>query len=204
MNSPYKLNQLIEKLDKEFKGYIKYVGMVRLLRALFNGGGEWEERISEMLTTISERERKVIEMRFGLKGNPMTLEEVARVFGVTKERIRQIEAKALRKLKHTTRKKILLGMTWQEATLELKEIKDALISQRSHKNLGEEHNEFLSNKRNILVCEMDLPTRIANSLLTGGYETVGEIIDASDKDLMKVRNVGRKSVSWIRNVISRL
>ena len=57
-----------------------------------------------MLNTLNARERAVIEQRFGLKdGNPRTLEEVGRQFNVTRERIRQIEAKALRKLRHPTR-----------------------------------------------------------------------------------------------------
>ena len=61
-----------------------------------------------MLHTLSDREAKVLKMRFGLDGyRPMTLEEVGREFGVTRERIRQIEAKALRKLKHPSRRKKL-------------------------------------------------------------------------------------------------
>ena len=62
------------------------------------------EKLSVVLNTLNERERAVIEQRFGLKdGNPRTLEEVGRQFNVTRERIRQIEAKALRKLRHPTR-----------------------------------------------------------------------------------------------------
>ena len=66
------------------------------------------ENIEEVLSALSEREAKVLEMRFGLNGQkPMTLEEVGREFGVTRERIRQIEAKALRKLKHPSKRKKL-------------------------------------------------------------------------------------------------
>ena len=62
------------------------------------------EKLSGVLNTLNERERAVIEQRFGLRdGNPRTLEEVGRQFNVTRERIRQIEAKALRKLRHPTR-----------------------------------------------------------------------------------------------------
>lgn len=64
--------------------------------------------LDEVLDTLSEREARVLKLRFGLERNKqMTLEEVGRVFGVTRERIRQIEAKALRKLKHPSRRKKL-------------------------------------------------------------------------------------------------
>ena len=57
-----------------------------------------------MLDTLADRERKVIELRFGLvDGHPRTLEEVGREFGVTRERIRQIESKTLAKLRHPSR-----------------------------------------------------------------------------------------------------
>ncbi len=63
-----------------------------------------KEKIKDVLDTLSGRERDVIEQRFGLKdGSPRTLEEVGKQFNVTRERIRQIEAKALRKLRHPTR-----------------------------------------------------------------------------------------------------
>ena len=66
------------------------------------------ENVEEVLKALSDREAKVLRMRFGLAGNrTMTLEEVGREFGVTRERIRQIEAKALRKLKHPSRRKKL-------------------------------------------------------------------------------------------------
>jgi RNA polymerase primary sigma factor len=66
------------------------------------------EQMQTVLDLLSERERKVLEMRYGLKdGQAHTLEEVGQAFGVTRERIRQIEAKALRKLRHPTRSRRL-------------------------------------------------------------------------------------------------
>lgn len=66
-----------------------------------------KENIDEVLASLSDREAKVLKMRFGLGYKPMTLEEVGKKFGVTRERIRQIEAKALRKLKHPSKRKQL-------------------------------------------------------------------------------------------------
>jgi len=66
------------------------------------------EQVQSALAALSERERQVLELRFGLiDGKDHTLEEVSRYFNVTRERIRQIEAKALRKLRHPTRSRHL-------------------------------------------------------------------------------------------------
>jgi RNA polymerase primary sigma factor len=66
------------------------------------------EQLGEVLSTLTEREEKVLRLRFGLEdGRSRTLEEVGREFTVTRERIRQIEAKALRKLRHPSRSKKL-------------------------------------------------------------------------------------------------
>ena len=65
---------------------------------------EQMEQLAKVLKGLAERERKVISLRFGLEdGHPRTLEEVGREFGVTRERIRQIESKTLAKLRHPSR-----------------------------------------------------------------------------------------------------
>jgi RNA polymerase primary sigma factor len=66
------------------------------------------ERTRDALQTLTKREENVLRMRFGIDANKdHTLEEVGQDFDVTRERIRQIEAKALRKLRHPTRSKLL-------------------------------------------------------------------------------------------------
>ena len=68
------------------------------------------EQLNEVLHTLSSREEQVLKLRFGLEdGRPRTLEEVGKEFNITRERIRQIEAKALRKLRHPSRSKKLQG-----------------------------------------------------------------------------------------------
>ncbi|MGH9205634.1 MAG: RNA polymerase sigma factor RpoD, partial [Acidimicrobiales bacterium] len=67
--------------------------------------------VEEILDTLTPRERRVLQLRFGLRGGDQrTLEEVGKRFGVTRERIRQIEAKALRKLRHPSRRKRLMAL----------------------------------------------------------------------------------------------
>ena len=69
-----------------------------------------KEKLGDVLTSLTERERRILEMRFGLvDGYERTLEEIGKMYNVTRERIRQIEAKALRKLRHPTRVRHLQG-----------------------------------------------------------------------------------------------
>ena len=66
------------------------------------------EQLLEVLEILTEREQRVLELRYGLKGGaPKTLEEVGAAFNVTRERVRQIEAKALRKLRHPSQSRKL-------------------------------------------------------------------------------------------------
>ncbi|MCF7668631.1 MAG: RNA polymerase sigma factor RpoD [Verrucomicrobia bacterium] len=77
-----------------------------------------KEKLTDVLGSLTERERKVLELRFGLgDGYSRTLEEVGKQFKVTRERIRQIEAKALRKMRHPTRFRQLQGFLESEAII---------------------------------------------------------------------------------------
>lgn len=77
-----------------------------------------KEKLNDVLCSLTERERQILEMRFGLKdGYGHTLEEIGKKFQVTRERIRQIEAKGLRKLRHPTRIRMLAGFLDSDETL---------------------------------------------------------------------------------------
>ena len=66
------------------------------------------EQLEEVLSTLTEREQEILRLRVGFdNGRPMTLEEVGELYGLTRERIRQIESKALRKLKHPKKSRLL-------------------------------------------------------------------------------------------------
>ncbi|MEI9898584.1 MAG: sigma-70 family RNA polymerase sigma factor [Chthoniobacter sp.] len=69
------------------------------------------EKVNAVLHTLTEREREILEQRFGLiDGRERTLEEIGRHFNVTRERVRQIEAKAMRKMRHPERRRHLQGL----------------------------------------------------------------------------------------------
>ena len=91
-----------------FGGIIFLISRIVHNKKLLKDRALLREQLCEVMDTLSEREQKVLSLRFGLlDGKPHTLEEVGKDFQVTRERIRQIEAKALRKLRHPTRSRKL-------------------------------------------------------------------------------------------------
>lgn len=82
------------------------------------GGGMLKDRVEEVLKTLTYREREIIKLRYGIgDGYTYTLEEVGKIFKVTRERVRQVEAKAIRKLQHPVRARKLEGFLDSAATL---------------------------------------------------------------------------------------
>jgi RNA polymerase primary sigma factor len=95
-----------EEEDAHLGDFIEDKGIVSPSEAAMNGS--LKEKMASMLTKLNPREERIIRMRFGFEdGNPRTLEEVGQTFAVTRERIRQIEAKALRKLRHPSRSNLI-------------------------------------------------------------------------------------------------
>ena len=131
-----------------------------------------KSKIEKDLSNLTEREREVLKMRSGLfyHNKPYTLEEVGQVFGVGRERIRQIEAKAIRKINHYQRK-------------------------QRFNQVNETSKEVITD--NTPVEELDLSVRSYNCLKRANVHTVGELTLKTEEEMMRVRNLGRKSLKEV-------
>lgn len=184
--------------------------------------------LEHALLTLSDREQKVLEKRFQ---DFKTFEEVGKDFNVTRERIRQIEAKALRKLRHPSRQNFIMHGYFGGAELKKLKAKEEELNERE-KNIGEREkklNEMLEKYKpkfdalhitiespleeveeafcnNMSIEAMDLSVRSYNCLRRAKINTILDLINYCENDgkelkLLSVRNLGRKS---IREVLERL
>lgn len=173
-------------------------------------GVEWA------VSTLTEREQKVIRLRYE---DGMTMRETGKCFNVTQERIRQIEAKALRKLRHPARADVIReGLAMAEARKEaqgrleaaVKGLNDEIARVRRDQELiheiiesGKPRAEAEAVIRehfsdwNTGIEEMDLSVRAYNCLKRAGYNKIIDLVGVTREKLMKVRNLGRKSTEEV-------
>lgn len=147
---------------------------------------------------LTEREREVVRLYYF---EEMNLDEVAAEIGVTLERIRQIQHKALRKLRQPYRMKcLMLGVDFVKATDRYcEEVKQEYLKKKE-----EELYRFADEVDEPLECTIDslgLSVRSYNCLRRAGINTVNDILQLSLEDLCKVRNLSRKSVQEIVTLI---
>jgi len=155
--------------------------------------------IMESLTELTDREQNVLKMRF-MSG--MTLEECAKAMNVGRERIRQVEAKALRKLRHPRHWK-----RWHLDTMEkaIEEGKERSRLELENEILRSKLKNFMPEKdfmnppeepeppKDLLIDDLELSVRSWNCLCRAGLRNVKDLSKISKAQLMKVRNLGRKS-----------
>lgn len=166
-----------------------------------------EEGLKDALKTLTEREQSVIEMRYaGL----MKLEDVANEFNVTRERIRQVEAKALRKLRHPLRSRaILLGKNGLKKREECNIINESIKElERQREMLLAEVNQLKADaydrEHKMLpvtsegIATLELSVRSYNCLLRAGIKTIADLDrKMRENDWHHIRNLGRKSAEEI-------
>ena len=159
--------------------------------------------IEDALKTLTEREQKVLELRYQ-KG--MTLQRTSEYFGISRERIRQVEAKALRKLRHPFRfRRCLLDTTEKAVELEKENsrlrLQNVILSDKL-KNAGILSNDEVEavkkpDTASIDISDMELSVRSYNCLRRTGINTLYDLTQMSMDNMMKVRNLGRRSLMEI-------
>lgn len=185
-----------------------------LAMAIFGNEGDarrvYVPGIYAAIETLTEREADILRKRYY---NEMTLRGIGQLYGVCQERIRQIEAKALRKLRHPAKSNMFRSVLPEE----IKELKIM------HQNLSREYEllakafEALSAKpaelkviasmadlavtRQTLIEDLNLSVRSYNCLRRAGIKTLGNIADMTMDNLMCVRNLGRKSANEVVAVV---
>jgi hypothetical protein len=158
--------------------------------------------ISAALATLTELEQGVIMHRFQRK---LTLEQCGKEYGITRERIRQIEAKAIRKLRHPTRTNLMKAVPLTELQAEcteyyklqneyewLKKAFESLTARKAEPGVIMPMVEYATLLETPLEA-MGLSVRSYNCLRRAGKNTLGDIVEMYEHELVKVRNLGRKS-----------
>jgi hypothetical protein len=163
--------------------------------------------ISAALATLTEREQGVLIHRFQRK---LTLEQCGKEYGITRERIRQIEAKALRKLRHPTRANMMKAVPLTELQAKhteycnlkddyewLKKAFETLTAQKAEPGVIIPMAEHAS-RLEMPIEELDLSVRSYNCLRRNGKDTLRDIVEMTEDELKGVRNLGMKSLLEIK------
>ena len=164
--------------------------------------------------TLTEREKQVLEMRYRYG---LTLEDVGKSFGVTRERIRQIEAKAVRKLRHPGRLANYACVPYKlykkeaEARMRAEERLDWFMQHAEYRVRmeadadGEMVEELMpKSPLDMGIADMDFTVRTYNCLLRAKVMTAGAITKLSEREIYRIRNLGEKSIDEIVNKIHAL
>ncbi len=184
---------------------------LNLARAIFDSVEEARKvyipGISAALATLTEREQGVIMHRFQRK---LTLEQCGKEYGVTRERIRQIEAKALRKLRHPTRANMMKAVPLPELQAMhteycklkdnyewLKKAFESLTAQKAEPGVIIPMAEHAS-RLEMPIEKLGLSVRSYHCLIRSGKKTLRDIAEMTESELMGIRNLGSKSASEIR------
>jgi hypothetical protein len=179
---------------------------LNLAKAIFDSEEEAREvyiqGIYNVLATLTEREQWVLTSRFQRK---LTLEQCGKEYGITRERIRQIEAKAIRKLRHPSRSNMLKSVPLTELQAKhteycnlkdeyewLKKAFESLTARKAEPGVIMPMVEYATLLETPLEA-MGLSGRSYNCLRRAGKDTLGDIVEMYEHELAKVRNLGRKS-----------
>ncbi len=156
--------------------------------------------VIDVLHDLTEREQKVVFMRYI---DMMTLEDAGKILGVTRDRVRQIEARALRKLRHPARQNRIHTVSmakYKELQAQLDKLQmqyDYDCAQIDGAESDGRHETLTRPTPTIGIENLELSVRSYNCLKRAGICTLGDLAGCSLERLMKVRNLGRKSAEEV-------
>lgn len=168
--------------------------------------------ISAALGMLTEREEKVLRLRFKDK---MTLEQAGKECGVTRERVRQIEAKAIRKLRHPSRANMIKAVSLAEVQ---ERAKDYYKLQNDYAWLKKAFESLTAQKADPEIIApmveqaklletpleaLDLSVRAYNCLKRSGKNKLGDIVDMYEHELLAIRNMGKKATFDVKDMLER-
>lgn len=166
------------------------------------------ERMEAALAVLDENEREVIRRRFGLGREGETLEQIGRSLKTTRERVRQAEHKALRKLRSRTVRDDLLPLVSPLSNVEEWKLKDRLQQEEAAAiEAAAAERPALTEFQEVLlrrIENLELSTRTGNCLSNAGIEYVWQLVEKSEYDMLKSKNFGRKSLNEINFVLGTL
>lgn len=186
---------------------------------------DYKETLDFILTTsLNNREQLVIDHRFGFNNNDKkTLDETGELLGVKRERIRQIEAKAIRKLRNPKVTKILrVGLMKYNADQQLEELEKLQLKKEFENNYNKQLEEMKRDKNptdqteisdllllnyilveaeNINIGDLDMLVRTYNGIKRAGIKNLEDLLLKTDEDIMKIRNIGKRSFEELDNII---
>lgn len=188
----------------------------------FQNVHEMVEKSNEFIDTLTDREKTVIQLRYGLlTGCPEIYEKIGKFFGVQGERIRQIQGKAFRKLRHPTRRKILFSYG-ELQYLNLEDKEKAKFFREGCRTIEAVFSKMPEFKNHIIeITEEDLTNRFfksdypydqpidfeklsvrtSNTLKRAGIWTIGELLEQTEESLSQIKNMGEKSIKEIKTYI---
>ncbi len=178
----------------------------------------WDDKVfthvDQMIATLHPRQQDVIQKLFGINCERQTSEQIGEYSFVTRERIRQIEAKALHKLRQEARvrklgivgKPVGNALQYELARREAIEVENQLALKQlettdveAQPSLEDDARALLTLTRN--VEEFDLSIRTANCLQNANIVFIGDLVQCSEVGLLKIRNFGRKSLREIKEIL---
>lgn len=175
-----------------------------LIREVIGDEPAYLQNLDAVFAMLSEREHEMLIYRYR---DGRTLEQCAKLFGITRERARQIIAKAIRKMRHPVRARMIRAVPlsdYAELKAEAARLQNELDAALSELQLIRGNEPKPVHAWLTKIDDVDFSVRTYNCLVRAGKQTMRDLVDMTYEDLTKIRNMGRKSCDEVVKTMARL